>query len=163
MANSFSASSLCPDLCSAVASVWWTSGFPGMRRSAVAQGRNRLFIFLQTNQAKPRAQVSFREIGIELGRLRESRNRLVPFLVSPRKFSENVMGAGIAGINLDLFQEFLLCTLRRIRPASGRENSNLPSRKWMPRALGSFWIMPSYSSWAGSHLPCISSASAFSL
>jgi len=35
MANSFSASSLCPDLARAVASAWWTSGFPGVRRSAL--------------------------------------------------------------------------------------------------------------------------------
>ena len=82
MENSFSASSLCPDLWSAVASVWWTSGFPGVRRSALRSGGTGLFIFFQTHETKPLAEIGLRKIGIELDRLRELRNRLFAFLIA---------------------------------------------------------------------------------
>ena len=69
MENSFSASSVCPDLWSAVASVWWTSGFPGRETLRVAQWGNCLFVFLQTHETKPLAEIGLRKIGIELDRL----------------------------------------------------------------------------------------------
>ena len=116
MANSFSASSLCPDLCEAVASRWWTSGFPGVRRSAVRKGGTASSYLFNSNETKSPAQIGFREIGIELGRLGKSRDRLIPFLVTPGKFSQNVVRTSIVRVDLDLFQEFLLRTFRRFGP-----------------------------------------------
>src|SRR5580658_5647370 len=65
------------------------------------QGWNCLFVSLHGDKTKSQAQVGFREIGIELCGHRKSGDSLVPFLISPGKFSQDVLGASILWVNLD--------------------------------------------------------------
>lgn len=113
-----------------------------------AQGGDCLFISFDSDQTKSPTQISFREIGIEFDGLRKSWNRLVAFLITPRKFFQNVVGAGIVRVNLDFFEEFLLRTFRRIRPgirtrkqhsAQQEVNAATPVSLYFPEPL-THWI-----------------------
>ena len=75
------------------------SGGEALRRT---QGRNCLFVSFDSDKTKSPTQVGFREIGVELCGLRKSGDSLIPFLVTPGKFSQDVLGASIAWVNLDL-------------------------------------------------------------
>ncbi len=49
-----------------------------------AQGRDCIFIFFQSYETKPLAEISFRKIGVELNCLRELWNSLVAFRITAR-------------------------------------------------------------------------------
>ena len=84
------------------------------RREALraAQWGNCLFIFFQTHETKPLAEIGLRKIGIELDRLRELWNCLLAFLIPARKFSQNVVCAGITRIDRNFLEELLPGTFR---------------------------------------------------
>src|SRR5262245_29501987 len=101
MANSFSASSLCPDLCRAVASVM-DFGISRHESLCSTQWGDCLFVPLERNKRESPAQISLREVWVELCSLREPGDRLVPFLVTASKFSQDIFCARIARIDLQL-------------------------------------------------------------
>ncbi len=123
--------------------MWWTSGFPGVRRSARTQWRNCLFISFQTHETKPFAEICLRKIGIELDRLGELRNCLLPFPVPTRKFSQNVVCASIARIDRNFLQELLPGTFRalRARHPAAREAACLTKSGCRERS-GPFGLCP---------------------
>ena len=67
-------------------------GIAGREALRHAQGRNCLFVSFDSNKTKPPAQVGFREIGIELRGLGKSGDSLIAFVVTPGKFSQDVLG-----------------------------------------------------------------------
>jgi len=85
------------------------------------QRRNCVFVSLDGDKTRPPAQVGFREIGIELCGLGESGDGLIPFLVPPGKFSQDVVGTCIIGVNLNVLSGIPASRVPRrragIRPA----------------------------------------------
>ncbi len=164
MANSFSASCLCPGSCQCRSQrvvdlrITWREA---LRR---AQRSNGFLVFLDSNETKPPAQVGFGEIWIELAALGKSRDRLIPLLVPawqvppkctrhPHCWGQSESHSGIPALHVPAHPDLHQAARAALCLAKSE----------CPRAPGSVFMMPSYSSWAGSHFPCISKASAFSL
>src|SRR6266480_3998432 len=81
-----------------------------------SQGRDCLLVFLAADKRNSPTEIRFGKIGVELRCLREPGGRLVPVLVTPRKFSQYVLSGAIVWVELEFLQKFLLRAGRHVRP-----------------------------------------------
>src|ERR1035437_8955587 len=88
----------------------------GQQALCGSQWRNRFLVFLEIHKTESPPQICLPKIWVEFDRLGIVGDRLIPLLITPIKFSQNVDRPSVVGIDLNLLQEFLFRTFHGVWP-----------------------------------------------
>src|ERR1017187_7963634 len=88
----------------------------GQQALCGSQWRNRFLVFLEIHKTESPPQICLPKIWVEFDRLGIVGDRLIPLLITPIKFSQNVDRPSVVGIDLNLFQQFLFRTFQGVWP-----------------------------------------------